>query len=42
MIVTATLYYSLVPSSVGEFMKLPSYAYEPKVVNAATLALDIR
>jgi hypothetical protein len=40
--ITATLYYSLVPSSVGEFMKLPSYAYLPRVVNKATLALNVR
>jgi len=40
--VTATLYYSLVPSSVGEFLKLPSYAYEARVVNKASLVLNIR
>lgn len=41
-IITATLYYSLVPSSVGEFLKLPPYSYEAKVVNKATLTLEIR
>ncbi|MBN2319813.1 MAG: hypothetical protein JXR49_12075 [Acidobacteria bacterium] len=40
--ITATLYYSLVPSSVGEFMKLPSYAYEAKAVNSASLDLTIK
>ena len=40
--ITATLYYSLVPGSVGEFMKLPSYAYEAKVVNSASLELMIK
>jgi hypothetical protein len=39
--ITATLYYSLVPSSVGEFLKLPAYSYEAKVVNTAALKLDI-
>jgi hypothetical protein len=40
--VTATLYYSLVPSSVGEFLNLPSYAYEPKIINNASLTLNVR
>ena len=40
--ITATLYYSLVPSSVGEFMKLPSYAYESKVINSASLELTVK
>jgi hypothetical protein len=40
--ITATLYYSLVPSSVGEFLKLPPYSYEAKVVNRASLTLNIR
>jgi hypothetical protein len=40
--ITATLYYSLVPSSVGELMKLPSYSYEAKLVNKASLTLKIR
>jgi len=40
--VTATLYYSLVPSSVGKLMELPAYSYEPKIVNTASMTLDIR
>lgn len=40
--ITATLYYSLVPSSVGEFLKLPSHEYEAKVVNSATLELTVK
>jgi len=40
--ITATLYYSLVPSSVGEFMALPAYAYEPRVVNTASMVLDVK
>ena len=42
VIIEATLYYSLVPSSVGEFLKLPAYAYEAKVVNSALLELTVR
>jgi len=40
--ITATLYYSLVPASVGEFMKLPGYAYEPRTVNRASLELEVK
>lgn len=40
--ITATLYYSLVPRSVGEFLELPSDSYEPKVVNSASLELNIK
>ena len=40
--ITATLYYSLVPSSVGEFMELPTYAYEPRLVNAASIVLNVK
>jgi hypothetical protein len=40
--ISATLYYSLVPSSVGEFLKLPAYSYEAKVVNQAAIKLDIQ
>jgi hypothetical protein len=40
--ITATLYYSLVPSSVGKFMALPQYAYEPRVVNSASMVLDVK
>jgi hypothetical protein len=39
--ITATLYYSLVPSSVGEFMGLPAYAYEPRLVNSSSMALRV-
>jgi hypothetical protein len=42
IIVSATLYYSLVPSSVGELMKLPSYSYEPRLINSASLALNVK
>ncbi len=40
--VTATLYYSLVPSSVGEKLALPDYAYRAKTVNSASLDLQIK
>jgi hypothetical protein len=40
--ITATLYYSLVPSSLGEFMELPTYAYEPRLVNSTSMILPIR
>ena len=40
--VVATLYYSLVPSSLGEFLELPAYSYEPRVVNSATMVLSVR
>ena len=39
--VNATLYYSLVPSSVGRFLKLPDSEYRPKEVNSATITLKI-
>jgi len=28
--------------SVGEFLNLPSYAYEPKIINNASLTLNVR
>ena len=40
--ITATLYYSLVPSSVGKFMGLPAYAYEPRLVNRASAVLNVK
>jgi hypothetical protein len=40
--ITATLYYSLVPSSVGELMALPAYAYEARFVNSTSMVLDVR
>jgi len=39
--IKATLYYSLVPSSVGEFLKLPASEYKPKKVNSARLILKV-
>ena len=39
--IKATLYYSLVPSSVGKFLKLPVSEYTPKLVNTATLQLKV-
>ncbi len=40
--IEATLYYSLVPSSVGKFLKLPAAEYKPVVVNAGTLVLKVK
>ena len=40
--VTATLYYSLVPSSVGEKLALPEYAYRARTVNSASLELQVK
>ncbi len=40
--VTATLYYSLLPGSVGRFLELPDYSYERKTVNTASMVLEIR
>ena len=40
--IKATLYYSLVPSSVGELLKLPAYSYEAKPVNSASLELSVK
>jgi hypothetical protein len=34
-------YYSLVPSSVGEFLELPEYYYDPFVTGSASLTLDM-
>ena len=39
--ITATLYYSLVPSSVGEFLKLPKSEYAPMKVNSATTVVSV-
>lgn len=41
VMITATLYYSLVPSSVGKFMALPAYAYEPRVINRTSMVLQV-
>ena len=40
--ITAILHYSLVPSSVGELIALPAYAYEPRVVNTTSLVLQVK
>ncbi|MBN2243254.1 MAG: hypothetical protein JW793_11245 [Acidobacteria bacterium] len=40
--IKANLYFSLVPSSVGEFLKLPPDEYEARPVNSATLELNIK
>jgi len=39
--ITATLYYSLVPSSVGKFLALPHYAYERRLVNKSSMVLQV-
>lgn len=39
--ITATLYYSLVPSSVGEFLELMPSEYAPIKVNTATLDIEV-
>ncbi len=40
--VTANLYYSEVPSSVGEFFKLPMSEYAPILVNSAEVEVDVK
>lgn len=40
--IKATLYYSQIPSSLGEFMKLPKEEYKAIVVNEATLKVEVR
>ncbi len=40
--IEAKLYYSLVPSSVGKFLKLPKSEYTPKLVNEASLQLAVK
>jgi hypothetical protein len=40
--ITATLYYSLVPSSVGKFLALPAYSYEPRLVNRASAEVTVK
>ncbi len=40
--IKATLYYSLVPSSVGKFLKLPATEYEPMVVNTNALVVKAK
>ncbi len=38
---TAKLYYSEIPSSVGEFFKLPRSEYAPMLVNSAEITIDV-
>jgi len=40
--VTARIYYSQVPSSVGRYMKLPPFEYKPLLVNENTLTFQVR
>ncbi len=40
--IKANLFYSQVPSSVGEFLELPADEYAPILVNTTTLILDIK
>jgi hypothetical protein len=40
--IKATLFYSQVPSSVGEFLGLPAFEYAPILVNTATLTLEVK
>jgi len=42
MTIEAKLFYSQVPSSVGEYMGLPATEYAPIKVNEATLTIDIK
>ncbi|HID97129.1 MAG TPA: hypothetical protein EYP57_02935 [Thermodesulfobacteriaceae bacterium] len=39
--IEANLYYSQIPSSVGEFMKLPADEYAPVLVNKAAIEVDV-
>ncbi len=39
--ITATLYYSLVPSSVGEFLNLPKTEYAPMKVNTVSTVVEV-
>ena len=40
--VVAKLYYSLVPSSVGRFLKLPESEYRPMLVNESEVVLNVK
>ena len=40
--IKATLYYSLVPSSVGMFLKLPPTEYRPMVVNTNSFVVEMK
>ncbi len=39
---SANLYYSQIPSSVGEFFKLPKSEYAPMLVNSAEVVIDVK
>lgn len=41
LILAADLYYSEIPSSVGEFFKLPESEYAPMLVNSAEVIIDV-
>ena len=40
--VEAKLYYSLVPSSVGRFLKLPETEYKPVLVNSSSTTIELK
>ncbi len=40
--IEASLYYSLVPSSVGKFLKLPESEYRPVLVNRSILRIEVK
>jgi hypothetical protein len=42
MTLSAELYYSQIPSSVGKFFNLPESEYAPILVNRATLTVDVK
>ncbi len=42
MKITANLYYSQIPSSVGEFFKLPESEYAPLLVNSAEAEVEVK
>jgi hypothetical protein len=39
--IEATLYYSLIPSSIGEFFDLPETEYQPQIIYSQSLDLTI-
>ncbi len=40
--IVANLFYSQIPSSIGEFFKLPKDEYRPILVNSSTLELEVK
>ncbi len=40
--ITANLYYSQIPSSVGKFFKLPESEYKPLLVDSAEMAIEVK